>query len=560
VIVAGPGTGKTRTLTHRIAYLVGDYEVKPEECLAITFTRRAAEQMRSRLAELLPADQAQRLPVMTFHALGYSLLRRYGERLGLGPSVRVAGPRESVALVQEIFDLSPRRAQRLAEAISRFKRGAPAPGKQRDLPERAAAYQQALLARGMVDLDDLLVLPVELLRAHTELRKQVRARYRWVSVDEFQDVEPVQYELLRLMVPREGNLCVIGDPDQAIYAFRGGDAGCFARFERDFPTAQRVVLKRNYRTTGPILDASLQLIAPASLVGQRMLEATLEGLDRVEIHEAPTESAEAERVVHTIERMIGGSTFFSLDSGRVENDEGGGLSFADFAVLYRTESQADALVEALARSGMPFQRRGHRYLADHPALEPLLAEADRLPAETPLGERIERAAAALRDERPEVETLRKALETLAERCEDQRERFLSELALGVDVDLWDPHADRVSLLTLHAAKGLEFAVVFIVGCEDGLLPLRFGRTDQEKTADMAEERRLLFVGMTRARRRLILSWARRRFRQGRIRQRRPSPFLADIRDLLLARQEHPTRKRRTKDKDKDTAQRMLFEV
>ncbi len=562
VIVAGPGTGKTRTLTHRIAHLVADHGVKPDECLAITFTRRAAEQMRGRLADLLSADQAGRLPVMTFHALGYSLLRQYGERLGLTHPMRVAGRRESVGLLQEIFKLSVRRAQRLGEAISRRKRGGSADAK--DLHARVAAYDKVLRTRGMVDLDDLLALPVELLRAHTDLREQVRAAYRWVSVDEFQDVEPLQYELLRLLVPREGNLCVIGDPDQAIYAFRGGDAGCFERFEADFPTARQVVLSRNYRTTGPILDASLEMIAPASLAGPRTLQSTLDGLDLVEIHAAATERAEAERVVHTIERMIGGSTFFSMDSGRVGTDEDGGLSFADFGVLYRTEAQADALVEALARSGMPFQRHSHRSLVGHPALERLLGEVDGLPAETPLAQRIEQAAAALRDELPEVETLRVPLKALAERCGTERERFVSELALGVDVDLWDPRADRVSLLTLHAAKGLEFPVVFIVGCEDGLLPLCFGsggraaKSDAATQSELAEERRLLFVGMTRAQRRLILTWARRRFWQGRIRQRRPSPFLADICEHLLARHEHHPRRRRNK--DKDTAQRTLFEV
>jgi len=594
VIIAGPGTGKTRTLTHRKAYLISHHGAEPDRCLAITFTRRAAEEMRTRLAELLGPEQSRQVPVMTFHALGYHLLRRYGDRLGLGPAVRVAGRKESIGLLQELFELSARRAQRCMEAISQLKRRsaaaeeapAEADSRQDELRRRAAAYDRALRARGLVDLDDLLVLPERLLREDEQVRREVQAAYRWVSVDEFQDVEPVQYELLRLMVPPEGNLCVIGDPDQAIYGFRGGDAGCFRRFEQDYPRARRVVLKRNYRTIGPILDTSMRLIARASLVPDRSLEAVLDGLDRVEIHEAPTERAEAERVVHTIERMIGGSTFFSMDSGRVEHDEGGGLSFADFAILYRTEAQAGELVEALARSGMPFQRHGHRSLAEHPALEPLLAEVDRQDDKLPPAERIDRAAAALAAQVPEAEALRLPLKALAEKCGGLGERFYSELALGVDVDLWDPRADRVSLLTLHAAKGLEFEVVFIVGCEDGLLPLSFAPSrqkadgspadkqpaesseteesdapappDRPVDAEADEERRLLFVGMTRARRRLILTWARRRFWQGRIRKRRPSPFLEDIRELLLDRRERHTRKRR---RGQDhTAQRTLFEL
>jgi DNA helicase II / ATP-dependent DNA helicase PcrA len=380
-------------------------------------------------------------------------------------------------------------------------------------------YQRELTSRGWVDFDDLIALPLRLLAANPDLVDHYRSRYRWISVDEYQDIDAAQYQLIRLMVPEGGNLCVIGDPDQAIYGFRGAEVGYFQRFCEDFPTARTVVLARNYRSTQTIVDAALQLIAPASLVADRRLEARGLGPEQIEIHACATDRAEAELVVHTIERCIGGSTFFSLDSQRVASDEGQSHGFADFAVLYRTEAQAEPLVEALARSGMPFQRRSHKPLADEP--------------------------------------------------------------LAMDADLWDPRADRVSLLTLHAAKGLEFPVVFIVGCEDGIVPLRFGSLGHKKGTGpicrngpegashkldlspfcdeeraLAEERRLFFVGMTRAQERLILTHARKRRWHGKVRESSPSPFLDDIQQRLLDLHQHrAVRKPAMLDQ-----QRTLFEV
>jgi DNA helicase-2/ATP-dependent DNA helicase PcrA len=572
LIVAGPGTGKTRTLTHRLAHLIADRGVAPDACLAITFTRRAAGEMRERLKQLLGSD-AERLAVMTFHALGLSILEEHGTRLGLDGPVRVATRASCLELLQKALDVGQRKASRLLDRISQHKRrptdDLPLPLGERvgvrgadqskhptdspSDPEALDVYQKLLRSQNLVDFDDLVALPVELLEAGPDLVDHYRSRYQWISVDEYQDVDQLQYRLIRLLAPPDGNLCVIGDPDQAIYGFRGGDVSYFQRFQADFPSARTVSLVRNYRSTRTIVDASLQVMEPASLITDRSLEARLEGPERIEIHGCSTDRAEAEFVVHSIERMIGGSTFFSMDSGRVEAHEGEALSFGDFAVLYRTDAQAAPLVEAFARSGIPFQKRSHDLLADQPAVRALVLAMEDLPQDRPVPDLVEQAAAQVREEHPQIDTALLALRSPGARHRESPSQFLSELALGVDVDLWDPRADRVALLTLHAAKGLEFPVVFIVGCEDGLIPLHWGSPDD---SDLAEERRLLFVGMTRAEARLLLTHARKRRRHGKLQSSQPSPFLEDIEKQLLDRLAHRAVKKRAPRRDQPT----LFEM
>ncbi len=572
LIVAGPGTGKTRTLTHRLAHLIADCGIGLDACLAITFTRRAAGEMRERLKQLL-GDQADRLAVMTFHALGLSILEEHGERVGLKRPVRVASQAACLELLQKALSVGQRKAARLLDQISQQKRrpkdSPPLPfgerigvrgTRQSDQatdssadPKALDTYHKHLRSQNLVDFDDLVALPVELLEANADLIDHYRARYQWISVDEYQDVDHLQYRLIRLLAPLHGNLCVIGDPDQAIYGFRGGDVSYFQRFEEDFPSARTVSLVRNYRSTRTIVDASLQVMEPASLITDRSLEARLEGPERIEIHECTTDRAEAEFVVHSIERMIGGSTFFSMDSGRVETHEGEALSFGDFAVLYRTDAQAEPLVEAFARSGIPFQKRSHDLLADQPAVRALVGVMEELPEDQPVPDRLERAGEQVREEHPQVDASLPALRSLGARHRDNLSQFLSDLALGVDVDLWDPRADRVALLTLHAAKGLEFPVVFIVGCEDGLIPLHWGTLEE---TDLAEERRLLFVGMTRAQERLLLTHARKRRRHGKLQTCQVSPFLEDIEKQLLDRLKHRAVKKRAPRRDQPT----LFEL
>jgi len=488
LIVAGPGTGKTRTLTHRIAYLCAEMHVFPEQCLAITFTRRAAEELRERLKALLGPVSGD-VTVSTFHALALSLLREQDRSL-----VIAENPDE--------------------------------PG---------------------VTLDELVPRLVQLLQSKPDLAQALRNRWRWVFVDEYQDVDSDQYELLRLLVPADGNLCAIGDPDQAIYSFRGADVQYFLRFARDFTDARLVRLTRNYRSSAPIIAAAVQAVAPTSLVPGRRLdpakvdpEAPLIGR-----YAAGSAAEEAEFIARTVDELVGGVSHRSrADTRGVQSVS---VSFTDVAVLYRTDAQAATIVEALQRAGIPVQKRSHDRLRDRPAVSAIATEMRLSSQQTGILARLKEAAVVLA-ERPALDSTLSPedlwaavdlLTPLAKRCEKAGlETFLTELATGAEVDALDPRAEAVTLLTLHAAKGLEFPVVFLVGCESGLLPLRLPGaatrlTPDELAAAEAEERRLFFVGITRAQRRLYLTHAAKRYRYGAERETAPTPFLDTIDAGLL---------------------------
>ena len=540
LIIAGPGSGKTRTLTHRIAYLVAERRVPAAQCLAITFTRRAATEVRQRLQRLLPQDW-QDVAVHTFHSLGLTILQEHGRAVGLHRGFRVVDEHERLELLTTALGTSQRQARRLLDAISRAKRTRQTV---EDATLRTAldTYQQALTLANLVDFDDLVRLAVQTFETDADLAAQYQQRFPWLFIDEYQDVDEQQYRLVKLLAPVHGNLCAIGDPHQAIYGFRGADVRYFYRFVEDFPSAQTIRLSRNYRSSSTIVAASSQVITEGDIAAEAGL-ASVDG-QRITIHEAPTEQAEAEFVVHTIEQLLGGHSFFSMDSGRVDDGTSLTLSFADFAVLYRTEAQAAALVEALARSGMPFQSRSHSPLSLHPGVPALRAWLQEATGPETVRQHLQAGAAhVVQTGAIDATTVQSAVELLlplAAAAGADRERFLAELALATSVDTWDPRADRVSLLTLHAAKGLEFAVVFLVGCEDGLLPLRWGEMDQQ---EFDEERRLFYVGMTRAKERLLLCRAHRRLWRGSVREMAPSPFLRAIEEQLLERRQATARKR-----------------
>ncbi len=705
MILAGPGTGKTRTLTRRIAVLIAEREVPPEACLALTFTRRAAAEMRERLAGLLPA-QASRLAITTFHGLGLTILREHADRAGLDPGFTVADERTRLAVaVAEAGSAAAGR--RLLGEVSRD-------------PAAAAGFARLLAARGLVDFDGLISRPLAMLQEDPALAGALAARWRSISVDEYQDTDAAQYALLRLLAGDGGGLAVIGDPDQAIYGFRGADVGFFLRFGRDYPGARTVALTRNYRSSPVIVSAAMQAVAPATLVpGRRMSAAAGPGPDaagRITVHEAATDRAEAAWIAQAIDRLLGGASFHSLDTGRADGHAGGKLALADMAVLYRTDAQAVALGQALTRAGLPFQKRSHDLLGRRAAVLDILREmalaggqraggdaagdpaagaavAGAGPGETDRGRawpgearagaagrggagpgearaggagavgqggpgpgeahegagepvagagvagRLRAAVHALSARSPgrrasgdgpspvDVLAAGEVLAPLARRCGDDFERFLTEIALGAEVDALDPRADAVTLLTIHAAKGLEFGVVIVAGCERDLLPLwlpgkRAGRgpvsgagpgadgtapepggaapgagdtgpgasgapaaaggtapeaggtapegggtapegggtapegggtapegggTAPEgggtargtRGTDLAEERRLLFVAMTRARSHLFLTCAARRRRHSKVVDTGPSPFLASIDPRLLDRPAAP---------------------
>jgi superfamily I DNA/RNA helicase len=458
-----------------------------------------------------------------------------------------------------------------------------------------------------VDFDDLLLDSVRLLETDKTTLAQLHERFRWISVDEYQDINLAQARLLRLLTVGGANLCAIGDPDQAIYGFRGADRRYFLSFAQDFPGAELLRLNQNYRSTQLILNAASQVIARSPDVERLKLWSEFIEEVKLDIHPAATDKAEAEYVVHQIEQMVGGTSLYSLDSGRVGSTAAAKRAFGDFAVLYRLNAQSQPLVEALERSGIPFQTVGEKPLTEYKEIRELLAylwllhaphslvhlrvllNADRplFPAQTMdrlarlceeqsascwtilqqyahwnflntsqtrrLGQVVEalQPLHSILGNAPVarlIEQLQPSLAQNQDRLRDERQQeriqqltrraipfgrelggFLEAQALQRESDFYDPRADRVTLMTLHAAKGLEFPVVFITGCEEGLLPY----VATGKTTDIEEERRLFYVGMTRAQQKLVLTRAKRRLLFGQFQEPGPARFLNDIEQTLI---------------------------
>jgi DNA helicase-2/ATP-dependent DNA helicase PcrA len=551
LIIAGPGSGKTRTLTCRIAHLIADRGLAGESFLAITFTRRAAQELQDRLAALCPSPGPAPV-VTTFHGLGLRILREHHKAAGLPPGFRVADDAVRLQVATELTGSERHGRKLLADPD----------------PDGRQALRRELADRELVDFDGLVEMAAALLREHPAIAAGLRARWPRISVDEYQDIDAVQYELLRLLGGDGAGLTAIGDPDQSIYGFRGAEVGIFGRFAADFPGATTVELTRNYRSNPAIVTAATQAIAPATLVPGRTAIAVRGGpADVVTLDEAADEHAEAAWIAATVDRLLGGASFHSLDSGRADGHEHGKLGLSDIAVLYRTDAQAGPLTQALTRAGLPFQKRSHDLLARRAGVADILREmslADRGDA-GPGGDvagqlaAAVRALAAARGERDatviDIRAAGELLTPLARRCGGDAERFRAEIALGAETDALDPRAEAITLLTLHGAKGLEFDVVFLAGCERGLLPLWLPGSPLTPE-EAAEERRLLFVGMTRARERLLLSCAARRTRHG------PgsgtgeaagrSPFLAALdpvpSGLIVPGRTEPRRPRRAADR------------
>ncbi len=444
LVRAGPGTGKTRLLVHRAARLL-DRGVEPGRLLLVTFTRKAAREMRQRLQELSPGAEVR---VATFHALGRSVLEQ-----AAGSPLAIVEPERRQELIRRAARAAGLAPAPLERGITRFKQTLD-PEPPPELAAGYAAYQEALEREGVLDLDDLVRRAVQLLEEQPPRAAAWRDRFRHVLVDEYQDVNQAQVALLKLLAGEGTTVMAIGDPDQAIYGFRGADASLFQRFARDFAGARELALVRNYRSSASILAAARALMeqgakSPVSLRPQSARDWGPPRLIRL-----PGVRAEARWVAEKVVELMGG-----LDSRQVEGREKQGECYGarDIAVLYRVHAQAEPLRRALEEAGVPVQVAARVELAE---LDPL-----------------------------------------------------------------DFRAQRVSLLTMHAAKGLEWPVVFITGLEEGLLPYQ---PPGRPPAPTGEERRLLFVALTRARRLLFLSRAARRTLYGQGRRPGPSPFLQEI--------------------------------
>ncbi|MCL2798849.1 MAG: UvrD-helicase domain-containing protein [Endomicrobia bacterium] len=471
LIIAGPGSGKTTVLTKRIAYGILENNIPPESCLAITFTRRAASEMLERLRLLIPKNQAD-VNINTFHSLCFSILKENAAKAGLGADFKVASKEEMNLSKPDDNTLS---------------------------------------------FDDLIIFTLKLLNDNPDIAKSYQNRFKYISVDEYQDIDANQYELIRLLAPRDANLCVIGDPNQAIYGFRGGDSKFFNNFAKDYPDADIINLKNNYRSTGTIVNASNQIVNSDNIIAKYDKPH-----EKITIHTAPTDKSEAEFVVSSIEKLIGGHSFFSIDTNRSSGEETN-LSFSDFAVLYRSSSQLEPLIEALKRSGMPYVRLSDDLLCNKKPVIKLLS--------------------MLTDNEPVIEQMGKLNKEFADKIDESilqyfmglaqtyktKDEFIHEISMLSEIDTLDKRADRISLLTLHSSKGLEFKCVFIVGLEQDIIP--FYRAKEK--SEIEEERRLLYVGMTRAEQRLFLTRSVKRKWFGTYKKLSPSPFLEKIENDLL---------------------------
>ncbi len=628
LVLAGAGSGKTRVLTSRIAHLVREHGVPAHRILAVTFTNKAAGEMRDRVESFL-GGKPKGMWMGTFHAIGARILRRHAPRLGWSNTFTIFDAEQSLRLIKrttESLGLDIRRwhPKAIRAHIGGAKNMLITPQQfvedsegSLDLFARTVAsvypaYQKALEDQNAFDFDDLLVKPVELFQQSPDILHEYRERFSFVLVDEYQDTNHAQFRFLEMLASERRNLMVVGDDDQSIYGWRGADIRNILDFESSFPGAAVVRLEQNYRSTERILDAANAVIKLNVNRKGKVLRTERTGGDLIVLTGTADETDEARWVVQVVEMHL---------------EEGSGVTYRDMSILYRTNAQARAMEDAFRRRAVPYQVVGgvrfyerreiqdvlaYLRLVSNPldgvafdrvvnyprrgvgaaSLERLLEWADlegigRLEAATraedapgvpPGGARglkkfaelIQRFSARaaqmrvgelldelveeldlllhLRDEGPEGddradnvrELIAGALDFDAEQLDEWEEGmvdhfteldlFLQRVALVADVDRHDPDADAVTLMTLHNAKGLEFPVVFITGLEDGLFPLSRAYDDP---AQLEEERRLFYVGLTRAQDRLFLTYARQRRRAGEIMYGRMSPFVEAIPDELL---------------------------
>lgn len=595
LILAGAGSGKTKTLTHRIANLIAS-GVRPEEILALTFTNKAAKEMRERLARLLGMRNSYTfMPFMgTFHAICVKILRVEAENVGLSKNFIIYDTEDRLSLIRREMkaaqisdkDLKPRAVE---AAISKAKNEGKTPGdyaaevaypQQRRIAELFSRYENARKKADAVDFDDLLLEVARLLRRRTDVREKWRTRFRHILIDEYQDTNQIQYEIVKLLVGEECNICAVGDDWQSIYSWRGADFRNILNFERDFPGAKVVKLEQNYRSTQNILDAAQRVITKNTKRSEKKLFTKGGRGAAVEIRGVRDEQEEARFVGRRI-----------LQSGR---------PLSDFAVLYRTNAQSQAFERCFMELRIPYKLVGGVRFYDRKEVKDILAYLHLIvnPQDTVAFERVINvpargigAVSLRRIMAGEFEQLtpkiRKAYEDFLNlisflRAKDEAgvapAELIEELLLRVDYRGYLNDGDKlkaeernenitvligeagayaslgefladaalmssadertgaeeegmgregaVTLMTLHAAKGLEFPVVFLVGMEEGLLP--HVRSMDESAEDVEEERRLAYVGMTRAMRELFLTYAQSRFAFGGRNYNFPSRFLDDL--------------------------------
>lgn len=616
LILAGAGSGKTRVLTHRIAYLIQEKGVNPWNILAITFTNKAAQEMRERVDQMVGLG-AKQIWVSTFHSSCVRILRRSIERLGFTSKFSIYDTEDQKTLIKEIgrrygIDAKEIKEKQLLSAISRAKNEMISPeeyeksaGKDAYLKTIAAVYREyqiQLKRNNALDFDDLLYKTVELLEKNLDVLQYYQKRFSYIMVDEYQDTNLVQFRFLQLLAGETQNVCVVGDDDQSIYRFRGADIQNILGFETNFPKAVVIKLEQNYRSTGNILSAANQVIQNNRGRKAKTLWTEQEAGEKIGLLFCENEKEEAEKVACEIQSRV----------------QAGKLEYKDCAVLYRTNSQSRALEEQFVRENIPYRVFGGVNFYARKEIKDLLAylktiengtddlsvkriinlpkrgigtasidrvqefaneqgicffdalcEGKKIPSLGRAAKKLETFADMIQIFRSEMgvlslkELLEDVIDTIDYRKmldgeEDELEsrnqnvdeliskiaeyenraenpslsEFLEEVALLADIDGLKESNQYVVLMTLHSAKGLEFSNVFLCGMEEGVFP-SYPSLSSGNPADIEEERRLCYVGMTRAKKSLTVSFAGQRMIRGEIQGCLPSRFLKEIPSELL---------------------------
>ena len=621
LVLAGAGSGKTRTLTYRIAYLIKEKKVLPSHILALTFTNKAAKEMKERIGALL-FEEVVPLWIGTFHSICARILRFEAEHIGYTSNFTIYDVDDQVRALKKVMSTLGISQQQfppklIQSRISRVKNQFIYPDDLNDhfgdeldklLPEIYRVYQRHLQQNNALDFDDLLIKPIELFDKHPEIHNKYADKFKYILVDEYQDTNRAQYEFVSRLVKNHQNLYVVGDEDQSIYGWRGADINNILNFNRDFPNAQVVKLEKNYRSDKNILDAANAVVGNNQMRIGKNLWTSREDGEKIHVYEAENEVDEAKHIVEVIHDEM-------YTKKR---------SFKDIAILYRTNAQSRVVEDILRRSAISYTIVGSVKFYDRKEIKDLIAylklvvnpkdsvslkriinfplrgigettvskiekfaEMENIPLFDALGrvDEISNISQAMKNRVTEFyQLIRKFIElssklsavelvsTLAsesglihyyqteydpyesekrmnninelfngiEQFTEERERegrdaglaaFLEEVSLMTDVDTWNSDANAVTLMTLHAAKGLEFPVVYIIGLEMGLIPLT--RNEAPTDMELEEERRLFYVGMTRAQKTLYLSYARSRRRHGAHREVEPSPFIHEIPGRLM---------------------------
>ncbi|TCT18921.1 ATP-dependent DNA helicase PcrA [Melghiribacillus thermohalophilus] len=616
LIMAGAGSGKTRVLTHRIAYLLHEKDVAPRNILAITFTNKAAREMKERVHKLV-GHEAEEIWMSTFHSLCVRILRRDIDRIGIDRNFSILDASDQLSVVKQVLkdlNLDPKKwdpralLSRISSAKNELKDPEQFAQETGDYFDQIALkvykqYQQTLLKNQSLDFDDLIMQTIQLFKRVPEVLSYYQRRFQYIHVDEYQDTNHAQYQLVKMLAERYQNLCVVGDSDQSIYRWRGADIQNILSFEEDYPDARVILLEQNYRSTKKILEAANHVIERNTSRKPKKLWTSNEDGEWIQYYQATTENDEAMYVADQIEKL------------RREK----GWSYRDMAVLYRTNAQSRAIEEVFVKAGIPYQMVGGTKFYDRKEIKDLLAylrlianpnddisfqrvvnvpkrgigktSMDKLSTyaqnhELSLFEAVseaehiglsKKAANSLMDFQQMIknwnqmqeylsitEMVEEVLEktgyeemlkrektlesvsrlenieefkTVTNRFEEENDdktliAFLTDLALISDIDQMDDENDddKVVMMTLHSAKGLEFPAVFLIGMEENIFPHSRSLMDDD---EMEEERRLAYVGITRAEKLLYLTHAQMRTLYGRTNTNPLSRFIEEIPEALI---------------------------